>query len=31
MIWIIIGGVILAITMLVAALINIAHEDKENY
>lgn len=31
MIWIVIGGVILAITMLVAALINIAHEDKENY
>lgn len=30
MIWIVIGGVILAITMLVAALINIAHEDKEN-
>lgn len=30
MIWIVIGGIILAITMLVAALINIAHEDKEN-
>ena len=30
MIWIVIGGVILAITMLVAALINIAHEDNEN-
>lgn len=30
MIWIVIGGIILAITMLVAALINIAHEDNEN-
>ena len=30
MIWLVIAGVIVAVIMLVAALINIAHEDKEN-
>ena len=30
MTWLVIAGVIVAVIMLVAALINIAHEDKEN-
>ena len=30
MIWLVIAGVIVAVIMLVAALINIANEDKEN-
>lgn len=31
MIWIVIGGIILAITMLVAALMEMAHQNDDEY